>query len=152
MGVSEHPVLLQLSDDLERDRLTVFFRVILAIPHFIWIALWGSSRFSPLLANWLATLALGRSPEALHHFLAAYVKYVTQVYAYFHLAADPYPTFDRPGRLSGRLEHRRAVAQSRWTVALRGLLFLPALLRRRRARRCAQLQLELRPRQRLATR
>jgi hypothetical protein len=128
VGVSEHPVLLQLSDDLERDRLTVFFRVILAIPHFIWIALWGIAAFLAAVANWLATLALGRSPEALHGFLGAYVKYATQLYAYFHLAANPYPTLTGQDGYPVDLTIAAPVAQSRWTVALRGLLFLPALL------------------------
>lgn len=128
MGVSEHPVRLQLSDDLERDRLTVFFRLILAIPHFIWIGLWGIAAFLAAIANWLATLALGRSPEALHGFLAAYVKYATQLYAYFHLAANPYPTFTGQDGYPVDLTIAAPVAQSRLTVALRGLLFLPSLL------------------------
>lgn len=126
--MSEHPVLLQLNDDLERDRLTVFFRAILAIPHFIWIALWGIAAFLAAVANWLATLALGRSPEALHDFLAAYVKYATQLYAYFHLAANPYPTFTGQDGYPVDLTIAAPAVQSRWTVALRGLLFLPALL------------------------
>ncbi len=44
-----HPIALTLSDDLKRNRLTVFFRLILVIPHLIWLSLWGivsSSRSS----------------------------------------------------------------------------------------------------------
>ena len=33
-----HPIHLVVTDDLERNRLTVFFRLILAIPLFIWVA------------------------------------------------------------------------------------------------------------------
>lgn len=128
MGVSEHPVRLQLSDDLERDRLTVFFRAILAIPHFIWIALWGVVVLLAAVVNWLATLVLGRSPGALHGFLAAYVKYATQFYAYFHLAANPYPSFTGQDGYPVDLTIAAPVAQSRLTVALRGLLLLPSLL------------------------
>jgi hypothetical protein len=128
VGVSEHPVRLQLSDDLERDRLTVFFRLILAIPHFIWLALWGIAAFLAAIVNWLATLALGRSPETLHGFLAAYVKYATQFYAYFHLAANPYPTFTGQDGYPVDVTIAPPAVQSRWTVALRGLLFLPSLL------------------------
>jgi hypothetical protein len=128
MNVSEHPVRLQLTDDLERDRLTVFFRLILAIPHFIWLALWGIAAFLAAIVNWLATLALGRSPQALHGFLAAYVKYATQFYAYFHLAANPYPTFTGQDGYPVDLTIAAPVAQNRWKVAVRGLLFLPSLL------------------------
>lgn len=128
MNVSEHPVRLQLNDDLERDRLTVFFRVILAIPHFIWIALWGIAAFVAAIVNWLATLALGRSPDALHGFLAAYVKYATQFYAYFHLVADPYPSFTGQDGYPVDLTIAAPVSQNRLTVAFRGLLFVPSLL------------------------
>jgi Domain of unknown function (DUF4389) len=128
VNVSEHPVRLRLSDDLERDRLTVFFRLILAIPHFIWLALWGIAAFLGAIANWLATLALGRSPDALHGFLAAYVKYATQFYAYFHLAANPYPSFTGRDGYPVDLTIAAPAAQNRLTVALRGLLFLPSLL------------------------
>jgi hypothetical protein len=128
VSVSEHPVRLRLTDDLERDRLTVFFRLILAIPHLIWIALWGIAAFLVAIVNWLATLALGRSPQALHGFLAAYVKYATQFYAYFHLVADPYPSFTGQDGYPVDLSIAAPVAQSRLTVALRGLLFLPSLL------------------------
>ena len=36
-----------LEDDLQRSRLTVFFRLLLGIPHFIWLVLWGSPCGSP---------------------------------------------------------------------------------------------------------
>src|SRR5918911_1631194 len=32
-----HPVRLHADDNLERSRLTVFFRILLAIPHLIWL-------------------------------------------------------------------------------------------------------------------
>jgi hypothetical protein len=126
--MSEHPVRLLVADDLERARLTVFFRLILAIPHFIWLAVWGIAAFLAAVANWIATLLLGHSPTALHGFLAAYVRYATQFYAYFHLAANPYPGFT--GRTAYPIDVTIAppVAQPRWSVALRGLLFLPSLL------------------------
>ena len=36
-----HPVGLIVEDDLERNRLTVFFRLLLAIPQIVVIALWA---------------------------------------------------------------------------------------------------------------
>ncbi len=36
-----HPIRLVVTDDLQRNRLTSFFRLILAIPHLIWLALWA---------------------------------------------------------------------------------------------------------------
>jgi Domain of unknown function (DUF4389) len=126
--VNERPVHLVISDDLSRKRLTVFFRLLLVIPHYLWLGIWGIGAFFAVIANWIATLVAGRSPEGLHRFLALYVKYATQVYAYLYLAADPYPPFDgRPG-YPVEVEIAPPEPQGRLTVAFRLVLVIPALL------------------------
>src|SRR5205085_8653969 len=40
-----HPVRMLVEDDLHRSRLTVFFRLVLAIPHFLWLYFWGLAVF-----------------------------------------------------------------------------------------------------------
>ena len=35
------PIRLTVADDLRRSRLTTFFRLLLAIPHLVWLLLWG---------------------------------------------------------------------------------------------------------------
>lgn len=126
MDAGGHPVRLVVEDDLQRSRLTVFFRALLAIPHFIWIGLWGVAVALATIVNWFATLARGRSPAALHRFVAAYVKYATQLYAYVHLVANPYPSFDGPDGYPVDVTIAPPARQSRWSVALRGILLLPA--------------------------
>jgi hypothetical protein len=126
--VREHPIRLVASDDLERLRITVFFRALLAIPHFIWLLLWSIVALLVAVANWFATLARGRSPGALHSFLAAYLKYVTQFYAYLHLAAEPYPPFNGRDGYAVDLTIAAPARQRRWSVLLRGVLLLPAAL------------------------
>jgi hypothetical protein len=126
--VSEHPVRLRVSDDLERSRLTVFFRALLSIPHWIWLGLWSIAALLTAIVNWLATLALGRSPSRLHHFLAAYVKYATQFYAYIHLAADPYPPFDGQDGYPVDLTIAPPARQNRWSVLFRAILIWPTVL------------------------
>jgi hypothetical protein len=126
--VNEHPVHLVISDDLRRKRLTVFFRLILVLPHYLWLAIWGIGALFAALANWVATLVAGRPPAGLHRFLGLYVKYSTQVYAYLYLAADPYPPFDgRPG-YPVDVEIAPPEPQSRPKVAFRLILVIPALL------------------------
>ena len=68
-----HPVRLRVTDDLRRTRLTVFFRLWLAIPHFLWEALLAIFAILAVIANWFATLFAGRSPDGLHSFLAGYL-------------------------------------------------------------------------------
>jgi Domain of unknown function (DUF4389) len=129
VDVSEHPIRIVVrEDDLSRERLTVFFRWLLAIPHFLWLGLWSVAIVFAWIANWLATLVLGRSPRPLHGFLAAYVKCITQFFAWLNLAADPYPPFSgRPGYVVD-LTIEPPARQSRWSVGFRAILILPALL------------------------
>jgi hypothetical protein len=88
-----HPIRLRITDDLRRTRLTVFFRLLLVIPHFVWQALLGILAVLAVIGNWFATLLAGQSPDALHSFLAGYLRYATHVSAYLFLLADPYPGF-----------------------------------------------------------
>jgi hypothetical protein len=121
-------VRVVVRDDLRRNRLTVFFRLFLAIPHFIWLALWGIAAFFAAVANWLMVLATGRPPAALYRFLSAYVKYGTHVYGYFLLGADPYPTFDGRDGYPVDLQIDSPAVQKRLGVAFRLVLVIPALL------------------------
>ena len=122
-----HPVQLVVTDDLRRHRLTSFFRLLLAIPHFIWVALWGIVALLAVLANWFATLVSGRPPASLHGFISRFLCYMTHVMAYAFLIADPFPSFDgRPG-YPVDLEVGPPEEQSRLTVFFRLFLALPAL-------------------------
>lgn len=126
---STHPIRLIVNDDLQRTRLTVFFRLILAIPLLLWLTLWGVIATLALIANWIATLISGRSPEGLHGFLATFLRFTTHVRAYILLIADPYPGFTgREGTYPIDLEVDPPEEQSRLTVFFRIILALPALL------------------------
>ena len=127
--MNDHPVQLAVDDDLRRSRLTVLFRLLLAIPHFVWVILWSIAVFFAAIAGWLAALFTGRLPGALHRFFCAYVRYVTHLGAYLAIAANPYPGFvGDPGYpVDVRLPAEPA-GQRRWTIAIRILLALPALI------------------------
>ena len=123
------PIRLQVGAGLERSQLTVFFRLILAIPHLIWLALWGIVAFFAAIANWLATLVRGQAPDGLHNFLAAYVRYQTHVYAYLFLIADPFPGFTgRPGSYPVEVSIAEPQPQNPWRVAFRLILAIPAFM------------------------
>lgn len=124
----QHPIRLVVTDDLQRNRLTVFFRLILAIPHVIWLLLWGIVATLAAIANWFATLVNGESPEGLHDFLATYLRYVTQVYAYILLIADPFPGFGGKPGYPVEIEVDSPQPQNRWTVAFRIFLAIPAFI------------------------
>ena len=123
-----HPIRLVVTDDLQRNRLTAFFRLILAIPHLIWLALWGIVAVLAALANWVATLVTGQSPEGLHNFLATFLRYQTHVYAYVLLIADPFPGFGGQPGYPIDLEVDPPQRQNRWTVAFRLIFAIPAFI------------------------
>ena len=124
-----HPIRLVVNDDLQRNRLTVFFRLILAIPLILWAALWGVIVGLAMIVNWFATLFMGQSPEGLHNFLAAYLRFSTHARAYVLLIADPYPGFTgKAGSYPIDLEVDPPAPQNRLTVFFRFILALPALI------------------------
>jgi hypothetical protein len=121
------PIRLVMDDDLRRSRLTVFFRLLLFLPHLVWLALWSIATFFAAIANWFATLVAGRSPEALHRFLAAYVRYTVNIYAYVTLVANPFPGFvGAQGVYPVEVEIDARERQHRLKTAFRILLIIPA--------------------------
>ncbi|HZR91209.1 MAG TPA: DUF4389 domain-containing protein [Gaiellaceae bacterium] len=116
------------ADDLRRSRLTVFFRLPLSAPHLVWFGLWSLVAWPAALANWLATLATGRSPAPLRRFLEAYVRYGVHLGAFLSLVGNPFPGFvGRAGSYPLDVELAAPARQSRWITCFRPVLALPAL-------------------------
>jgi hypothetical protein len=128
-SLAQHPIGLIVEDDLKRNRLTVFFRYLLAIPQLIVLLFWGIAVYFAVIAAWFAALFVGRVPDGLHGFIAGYIRANTRVRAYLLLLADPWPPFDgSPGRYPIELRIDGSARQSRLTVFFRTLLAIPALL------------------------
>ena len=123
-----HPLALIVTDDLRRNRLTVFFRLLLAIPHFVWVCLWGIAAQVAVLVAWFAALFTTRVPDGLHDFIASWLRYSTRVTAYVFLLADPFPPFSSSGSYPVDARIDPAQAQSRLTVGFRIFLAIPALV------------------------
>jgi len=124
-----HPVQLVVEDDLRRNRLTVFFRLLLAIPHYIWVVLWTIAAFFVAIVTWVMTLIEGHPPAALHRFMCSYIRYVTHLEAYLHLVGNPYPGFvGEEGEYPIDLRLPEPGPQNRWKTLFRIVLVLPALL------------------------
>ncbi len=125
----EHPVAIRVDDDLARPRLLVLFRVLLCIPHLLWLVLWTPFAVAAALVAWLAALATGRVPSFLHRFVAAYVRTWSHLTAFLYLVGRPFPGFvGREGSYPVDLTIAPPVRQPRLTVLVRLVLLLPALL------------------------
>jgi hypothetical protein len=91
--MNEHPISLVVTDDRRRSRLTVFFRLLLVLPHLIWLELWGIVVAVVALLNWLVALVIGRPAKPFQRFIGAFVRYMVHVMAYAFLIANPFPGF-----------------------------------------------------------
>lgn len=124
----DHPIRLVITDDLKRSRLTVFFRLLLAIPHFIWLWLYSIVSIFVLLVAWFAALFMGRVPEGMHNFLSRYLRYQVHVFSYLTLCANPYPPFSGADSYPVDVAIAPPAPQNRLTIFFRILLAIPALI------------------------
>ena len=120
-------IRLNVADDLRRSRLTTFFRLLLAVPHFVWLTLWSIVAFFAVIGNWFFMLFSGRPAVPIHRFVARLIRYQTHVYAFVQLVANPFPGFTgRPGGYPVDPELPEPERQSRVVTGFRLFLALPA--------------------------
>jgi hypothetical protein len=114
-----------------RSRLTTFFRLILAIPHFIVLFVFAIVALVVVVISWFAIVFTARYPDGLYGLVSRFVLYGTQVTAYATLLTDVYPAFggsaDYPIAItfSGPLDR-----YSRLKTGFRFILEIPILLLR----------------------
>jgi hypothetical protein len=88
-----YPVRFQADYVEKRSRLTTFFRLLLAIPHIIFLYFYGLAAGVVVIIAWFALLFTGRYPQGMYDFVAGALRYSTRVYGYGCLLTDPYPPF-----------------------------------------------------------
>jgi hypothetical protein len=126
--MDQHPITLQVTDDLSRNRLTVAFRWLLVIPHLIWLSLWGIAVALAVIVSWFATLFAGQTPQGLHDFIAQYLRYSTHVNGYLYFLADPYPGFLGDQPYDADLTIAPPAPQNRLVTFFRFFLAIPAAI------------------------
>jgi hypothetical protein len=125
----DHPVRAVVTDDLARPRLTVAFRLFLAIPHFVWLFLWTLVVFVIAFFVWLLALVLGRLPAPLHRFYAAYVRYTVHLFAFVYVIGRRFPGFTgSEGSYEIDVAIDPPVRQKRLTILFRFFLAIPAFI------------------------
>ena len=88
-----YPVTFKADYVEKRSRLTTFFRLILAIPHFIVIAFYLLAAEVVVIIAWFALLFTGRYPQGMYDFVAGALRYGTRLCGYAFLLTDEYPPF-----------------------------------------------------------
>ncbi|MDE2935105.1 MAG: DUF4389 domain-containing protein [Chloroflexota bacterium] len=79
---SEYPVRLEIDPAASQNRLTVFFRPILTIPHWIAVFVLGIAAFFVWLFASLSIVVTARYPEGLLWFSTGFARWSTRVSAY----------------------------------------------------------------------
>ena len=88
-----HPISYDLEYAMERNRLTVFFRLLLAIPWLIFAYLYTIVAYVAVLIAWFAMLFTTRYPQSLYDFVAGFVRFSGRLAGFVSLAVDPLPPF-----------------------------------------------------------
>jgi hypothetical protein len=128
-----YPVTFEADYIEKRSRLSAFFRLILAIPLFIWAMVYGILAELAIVLAWFVIVITGRFPQGLYEFIANFVRFATRTLAYTYLLCDPYPSFggsddpNYPVRMSfaGPLEK-----YSRLKTFFRAIIAIPILILR----------------------
>ena len=121
------PVQVAVAEAARQRRVTVAFRLILAIPHLFVLYFLAIAAGVVVFIGWWGALFMGRLPDFAANYLSGYMRWYARVYGYVFLLTDVYPPFaleDDPG-----YPVRLAVAQerlNRLAVLFRIVLAIPA--------------------------
>jgi hypothetical protein len=124
----EHPVRVEAERQEEYARFLPLVKWLLAIPHYIALAVLGIGAFFAIIISFFAVLITGRYPEGLWNYMVGVFRWGLRVGAYVFLLTDRYPPFsldddpDYPVRLempypSGGME--------RWRPLVAWILVIP---------------------------
>ena len=93
MNTPSRRVELLFASTPAQNRLTVAFRIILAIPQIIVLYFLFLAAIVVVVIGWFAALFTGRLPEWAHTFLTGIIRWSTRLGAYLFLLTDAYPPF-----------------------------------------------------------
>ena len=88
-----YPVTFEADYVERRNRLSAFFRLILAIPLAIWLYVYAIVAYIAIVIAWFAIVIAGAYPRGLYDFVAGFTRFLARVTAYAALLCDPYPSF-----------------------------------------------------------
>ena len=126
-----YPVTYEADYLKERNRLTTFFRLIVAIPWLIVAVFYGIAAFVVVVIAWFALLILGRYPQGMYDFVGGVLRFSMRVSAFVSLQTDAWPSFgisDDPTYPVRVRFNPPAARQSRAKVFFRLILLFPIMV------------------------
>jgi Domain of unknown function (DUF4389) len=113
----------------ERNRLTVAFRIILAIPHLIIAGVWRYLVEILAIVQWFIVLFTGKRNQGIWNLQFSWLNYYSRVIGYVDLLFDEYPPFataDGPAAVRSAMSFEESA--NRLTCALRIIWAIPAVI------------------------
>ena len=126
-----YPVTFEADYVEKRSRLTTFFRLLLAIPHLIFVYLYQLAAGIVVTVAWFVLLFTGRWPLGMYDFVAGSLRYSTRAYGYTCLLTDDYPPFSGDPTITYPVRLNIAAPKpeySRLKVLFRIVLAIPVLI------------------------
>ena len=114
-----------------RNRLTTFFRYIVAIPWLIVAYVYGIVAEIAALIAWFAIVFTGKYPAGLYDFNAGYLRMVTRVSGFEYLLTDAWPPFggdDDPSYAVRASVAPPLDSYNRWKTGFRLIVGIPVYL------------------------
>jgi len=113
----------------ELSRLLIFFKWLLAIPHFIILYALGVVQSVITIIAFFAILFTTRYPEGLFKIAVGVMRWQANLYAYILLLRDDYPPFSwESGEYPLTLEVEYPDTLNRWLPLIKWLLIIPNLI------------------------
>lgn len=126
-----YPVTYEADYLKERNRLTTFFRLIVAIPWLIVASIYQLAALVVVIVAWFAILVIGRFPEGMYNFVGGVLRFSMRVNGFAYLQTDAWPSFglsDDPSYPIRIHFAPPAARQSRLKTLFRIVLILPLAL------------------------
>ncbi len=126
-----YPFAVDYDPPAPQSRLTVFFRILMVIPHAIILYFLGIATALITLIAWFAILFTGKYPAGMHQFVVNVNHWQFRMSAYVYLLTGVYPPFalgtdeSYPARLSGTGETE---GRNRLTTFFRIFMIIPHII------------------------
>lgn len=123
-----YPVTYEADYLKDRNRLTTFFRLIVAIPWLIVAYIYMIAASVVVLFAWFAILFIGRYPEGMYNFVGGVLRFTQRVNGFMYLQTDEWPSFGLKDDPSYPIRIRfapPAARQSRAKAFFRIILAIP---------------------------
>jgi hypothetical protein len=92
-GSAGYPIEVEIAPAAQQNRLTILFRMILAIPALIVLYVLNLVAQLVMVLAWFYALFTGRLAKGLHDVLVYWLRYQAQTYGYLGLLTSRYPSF-----------------------------------------------------------